>query len=343
VDRGARDDAPLGDERVGGLAHPPLRLVVEDELGGRRVGVQRVDGPVIVVEGEDGVDRDEVHVGLEVGVEAADVAPVAPLPLGLVGHLVGGEVVDEDVLPLVHPGHDRLAEVVGALRVAGVVHDLLHQLPGGEEVVAHRGEAAGGVAGDGLGGVAGLLHEADHPPLAVNLDDAELLGLFHPHRDGRHRQVGLVVDVEVEHLPHVHAVDVVGAEHEGVLGLLVGDDVEVLVDGVGRPLEPLRAVAHLGRDDLDVLVEEGREAPGPLHVGVERLRLVLHQHLHLEDVGVGEVGEDEVDDAVAATEWDRGLGTVAGERIEPPPLAAGQDHRQELRHAVIPPTFDSRI
>ena len=148
----------------------------------------------------------------------------------------------------------------------------------------------------------------------------------------------LLVEVEVEHLPHVHPVDVVGAEDEGVLRLLVGDDVEVLVDGVGGALEPLaaRSASGPGRSPTYWLRKaESRQAA--LHVGVERLRLVLHQHLDLEDAGVGEVGEDEVDDAVAAAEGDGRLGPVAGERVEPPPFAAGQDHRQELRHVVTPP------
>jgi hypothetical protein len=158
------------------------------------------------------------------------------------------------------------------------------------------------------------------------------VGLVHRDGDGRHGQIGLPLLVEGQHLPDVHAVHVVGAEDEGVVRFLVRDDVEVLVDGVGRALEPARAVAHLRRDDLHELVEERGEAPGPLHVVVERFRLVLHQHLHPQDAGVGEVGEDEVDDAVAATEGDGRLGAIPGERVEPAPLAARQDHRQDLRH-----------
>ena len=159
-------------------------------------------------------------------------------------------------------------------------------------------------------------------------------------RDGRHGEVGLLLHVEVEHLPDVHAVDVVGAEDEDVVRLLVGDDVEVLVDGVGGALEPLGAVAHLRRDELDVLVQEGREPPGPLDVGVERLRLVLHQHLHLEDAGVDEVGEDEVDDAVAAAEGDGGLGPVPRQGIEPAPLSPARIIASSLAMCTAPFPID---
>ena len=71
----------------------------------------------------------------------------------------------------------------------------------------------------------------------------------------------------------------------------------------------------------------------PLHVGVERLRLVLHEHLHAEQAGVGEVGEDEVDDAVATGEGDGRFGPLAGEWIEPPTFAPREDHGQRFRHA----------
>ena len=54
--------------------------------------------------------------------------------------------------------------------------------------------------------------------------------------------------VVVDHLLRVHAVDVVGAEHADEVGVLVGDQVEVLVDRVGRAGEPERAAAHLRRD-----------------------------------------------------------------------------------------------
>jgi hypothetical protein len=50
-------------------------------------------------------------------------------------------------------------------------------------------------------------------------------------------------DVLLHHLPRVHPVDVVGTEDHDVLGLLVVDEVQRLVDGVGRAGEPLRARA----------------------------------------------------------------------------------------------------
>ena len=61
--------------------------------------------------------------------------------------------------------------------------------------------------------------------------------------DAGHRHAGARLDVLLDHLPRIHAVDVVGAEHADVVGPLVVDQVEVLVDRVGGAGEPVRALA----------------------------------------------------------------------------------------------------
>ena len=98
-----------------------------------------------------------------------------------------------------------------------------------------------------------------------------------------------LVDVVVDHLARIHAVDVVGTEHAHDVGAFVGDQVEVLVDRIGRTLEPLRAAAHLGRDRGHVVVEQRREPPRLADVTVEAVALVLREHDDLQESGVGEV------------------------------------------------------
>ena len=71
-------------------------------------------------------------------------------------------------------------------------------------------------------------------PSSRGLDDAELVGLLDRHADRRDGHARAGGDVLLDHLARVHAVDVVGAEDDDVLGPLVVDQVEVLVDRVGR-------------------------------------------------------------------------------------------------------------
>ncbi len=138
-------------------------------------------------------------------------------------------------------------------------------------------------------------------------------------------------DVLLEHLARVHPVDVVGAEDADVVRPLVADEVEVLVDGVGGAGEPARPAPHLGRDRRHVVAQQRRHAPGLRDVAVEAVALVLGQHDDLEEAGVGQVGQGEVDQAVVAAEGHGRLGPVEGQGHQPLALAAGQHHRQYLR------------
>jgi hypothetical protein len=127
------------------------------------------------------------------------------------------------------------------------------------------------------------------------------------------------LDVEVEHLAHVHLVDVVAAEDAHELRLLVADDVLALVHRVGRAAEPRLARALLRGDRLDELVEDRRETPDARDVLLERRALVLREDLDAREARVDEVRQDDVDDAVASAEGDRGLGAIERQREEARP------------------------
>ena len=107
-DLAPRDDRPLADDRVErGAAAVGGRV---DEFGRWHRRLIGVDRPVAVVEVEDWIDGDQVHAGLIVGVERADVAPVGPLLAVLVAERIG-----EDAGVAEHLGDDIVAEVVAAL------------------------------------------------------------------------------------------------------------------------------------------------------------------------------------------------------------------------------------
>src|SRR5262249_10153006 len=98
------------------------------------------------------------------------------------------------------------------------------------------------------------------------------------------------------------------------------------IDRVGRaPIPRLAGRSHLGGDrDDEVALEEAAELPAVGEMLEQRLALELGQDVDRVDAGVDEVAQDEVDDAVLASERDRGLCPLLGEREEPGSLAAGE-------------------
>ena len=104
--------------------------------------------------------------------------------------------------------------------------------------------------------------------------------------------------------------------------------MQILVDGIGRPLVPLRPrLLLVGGQDVHP-AEGAVQIPGlPVaDVVVQDQRLVLGQHPHRVDVRVDAVGQRKVDDAVLGPEGDGGFGDLAGQRVEPASLPSGQQH-----------------
>ncbi len=140
--------------------------------------------------------------------------------------------------------------------------------------------------------------------------------------------------MSLHHVVDIHPVDVVGSEDHHIVGILVVDQVHRLVDGIGTALVPLLAGALLGRYRGDVRAQQWGQPPGQRDVAVQRVGLVLGEHTNLGQIGVRQVGQHEVDQAIGATEGHCGLGTVGGKRHQPFPLATGQDNGQDIRSAA---------
>ena len=159
-------------------------------------GWLRQDRPLPVVEVEDRVDRDQVHVGVVVGVQGPDVAPVAAVAVGrrrarrcrrsrrrgaspcLVS--IGMMLPPMSCTEPSSPASARSASISASVR---------------EDVVAHRGEDLVGVVGQ-AGRVRRLLEEL-RDVLAVRrrLDHAELRRLRLRHPDAGHGHPGPGLDV----------------------------------------------------------------------------------------------------------------------------------------------------
>jgi hypothetical protein len=98
-----------------------------------------------------------------------------------------------------------------------------------------------------------------------------------PARGDRH--VGLPLDVEIDHLADVHAVDVVGAEDRDDVRIGLAHEVQVLAHGVRGAPVPALAPLHLGGDGADELVAQHRAEPPGVRMCRQGLRLELGQHV----------------------------------------------------------------
>ena len=224
------------------------------------------------------------------------------------------------------------------LVVVGVGTDRVDEHLGGEDVVAHRDEGLLGIVGSARR-VGRLLDEAANAAGLVGVDAAERGRLGTRYPDAGHRCTGAAVDVELHHLLGIHPVHVVSAEHHDVVGILVVDQVQRLIDRVGRAGVPARSESLLRRNRGDVLPRQTAQPPVLRDVPVQRMRLVLGQHADAQIPGIDQVRQHEVDQPIGAAEGNRGLGAVRGERIQPFALAPGHDDAEyvwQLPHGSKP-------
>src|SRR2546421_6395906 len=165
VDAAARDDATGRNHRVERLSAAAAGFR-EDELRRRRLRLVRPKRPLRIVQVEFGIHLTQVHVGLEVRIERADVAPVLRRFLVLVVEAIR-----------VHRGamnqrrNDVLAEIMRR-RFAGVRLELAHEHVGIEDIDAHRCQREVGRSRDRRG-TGGLLGKAGDPLLFVDGYDTE--------------------------------------------------------------------------------------------------------------------------------------------------------------------------
>ena len=163
-----------------------------------------------------------------------------------------------------------------------------------------------------------------------------LLDRHRPHRAG---DVGVHRPMHLDERPVVHLVDVVAGQDEDELRVAIGDEVEVLEDGIGGAAVPVArpAAADEGLEQRDAAAA-AVEVPRPADADVvdQRARRVLGQDADVGQAGVHRVAEGEVDDPVLAAERHARLRPHLRQDAEPLTLAAGQDERQRRAgHAPI--------
>ena len=166
-------------------------------------------------------------------------------------------------------------------------------------------------------------------PLLVDLNHAELFRVLDRNRNRGDCRDGVFVDMEIDHLADVHAVDMVASENRDEIRTEILDQMRVLIDCVRSSHVPgFIGGLHLRRNRDD-------ETPAHMRAGdVPSVDDVFHQALGFElrkdenavDSAVDEVAEHKVDDSVFPSERNGRFGPLVCERCQPAPLASGQNH-----------------
>lgn len=259
-------------------------------------------------------------------------------PAVLPGDLLGDR--DRQVLGVLH-GADELRGLVQALHGAGVQPRVaaseghhgqrpllqVHLVERGDLQLTARGRlnlvSLGGhvarvevQAGDGVGalGLCGLLLDGDGPPLAVELDDAEALGVVHVVAEDSGAARLSVLDGARQVARQAVAVEDVVAEHERAR--LAGDELLADGEGLGQAVrrgllgvgevhavaravpEQALEVGQVGRrgDDQDVpdaRQHEGAERVVDHGLVVDRQQLLGGHERERVQAGAGPAGEDD--------------------------------------------------
>ena len=148
--------------------------------------------------------------------------------------------------------------------------------------------------------------------IVIDLNHTELVRFLDGLADTGHGELSTGLDVLLNHLFEVHAVDVVGTHNHHDVRLDILDDVDGLVDGVGGAEIPMLAETLLRGHRGDVRTKQRGETPDLGDVAVKRVRLVLGEHHDLTVPGVHQIAQREIDQTIHTPEGNGGLRAIAG-------------------------------
>jgi hypothetical protein len=143
--------------------------------------------------------------------------------------------------------------------------------------------------------------------------------------------------MELKHVSYVHPVDVISAEDADRVRPTVLYVVQVLIDRIRASLVPGIPSAHLRGDRIYELVKNVRKVPAELQMSQEGIGFELGKYDNSMEPRVYEVRQNEVDDAVMATERDGGFRPLVRERSQTLPLTSSQDDRKAICHGLNGP------
>jgi hypothetical protein len=115
-------------------------------------------------------------------------------------------------------------------------------------------------------------------------------------------------------MAEVHPVELVAAEDEGVIEIVVEEMEEVFANGVGGALIPGSIGKGLfGGEDFDETAGEMVELIALGNVAMEGGGVELGEEVNAFEAGVDAVRNGDIDEAIFAGERDSGFGSFTGE------------------------------
>ena len=260
-----------------------------------------------------------------------DVAPVAGVPFGRAGHLVGHEVVGLRRAVCDQRRDDVPADVVPAVESSSASwRSASTSTFGVEHVDAHRRERLLRVSGHRRR-VGGLLQErVDRPPVARRRRRCRT-----PWRPARHRDApppsrprrarrcwSIICLGSIRYTWSAPTTTTMS----GFSSLIRFIDWKMASAEPVYQCGPSRCCAGHRRH---VVAEQVAHPPRGGDVPVQAVALVLGEHADLPDAAVRQVGQREVDQPVHTAERHGGLGPVRGQRREAGSGAAGEHDAQD--------------
>jgi len=207
-------------------------------------------------------------VRVVVSINGAHVPPVVGILLSVARNLVVTKVVHLRVSGVDESRNNVATHVVPRVGAVGVVVEGLDQGLAAEDVVTHRGERLVRSVRQ-TRRISRFFEELGDLMVLVSINNSEGRSVFARHSDTGDGASQPGVDVILQHGVDIHPINVVGAKDHNVVGTLVIDEVEGLVDGVSTSLVPPRPKTLLGRDRGHIGAQHGRHPPGDGDVTVK--------------------------------------------------------------------------
>ena len=152
-----------------------------------------------------------------------------------------------------------------------------------------------------------------------------------PDGNGGDGDVRPGLDVLVDHLAEIHAIQLVAAQDDEIIKIVVQKVHQIFPHRVRRAFIPRRVGERLlRREDFHKAARELVEFVRARNVPVQRRGIELRQNVNAPEAGVDAVGDRDVHEAVFSGERHGGFGAVFGQRKQARALAAAHDDAENF-------------